>query len=54
MAEFFNMGGYAGFVWTAYGISAAALIWLAVSSRKQLKDTSKAVDAARTRRRGGT
>lgn len=52
MAEFFNMGGYAGFVWTAYAVSAAALIWLAVSSSKQLKETGKAVDAARARRRG--
>lgn len=52
MAEFFDMGGYAGFVWTAYGISAAALIWLAVSSRGQLKQTSEAVEAARARRRG--
>lgn len=54
MSDFFNMDGYAAFVWTAYGISAAALIWLAVSSRKRLKDTSKAVDEARARRRGGS
>lgn len=46
------MGGYAGFVWTAYGLSAAALIWLAVSSRKQLTESNKAVEAARNRRRG--
>jgi heme exporter protein D len=26
MAEFFHMGGYAAFVWSAYGISAAVLI----------------------------
>lgn len=52
MAEFLSMGGYASFVWTAYGISAAALVWLAVSSRKQLKETSEAVEAARARRRG--
>lgn len=52
MAEFFDMGGYALYVWTAYGVSAAALIWLAVSSRKQLKESAAAVDAARARRKG--
>ncbi|MBO6504530.1 MAG: heme exporter protein CcmD [Kordiimonadaceae bacterium] len=52
MAEFLSMGGYASFVWTAYGTSAAALVWLAVSSRKQLKETNEAVEAARARRRG--
>lgn len=52
MAEFLNMGGYASFVWTAYGLSAVALIWLAMSSRKRLKETDEAVDAARARRRG--
>lgn len=52
MAEFLNMGGYASFVWTAYGLSAAALIWLAMRSHKQLKETGEAVDAARARRRG--
>jgi len=26
MAEFFNMGGYAGFVWPAYGLALAILI----------------------------
>lgn len=32
MAEFFAMGGYAGFVWPAYGISALVLGGLVVSS----------------------
>lgn len=52
MAEFFNMGGYAAFVWTAYGLSAAALIWLAVSTRARLKTSAADVEAARARRKG--
>ena len=30
MAEFFNMGGYAFFVWTSYGIAAAILLLNAI------------------------
>ena len=30
MAEFFNMGGYAFFVWTSYGLAALVLIINAV------------------------
>jgi heme exporter protein D len=32
MSEFFAMGGYAAYVWPAYGISAAALLALGVMS----------------------
>lgn len=52
MAEFFEMGGYATFVWTAYGLSAAALVWLAFSSRKRQRDTDRSVAAMRARRKG--
>ncbi len=34
---FFNMGGYAGFVWPSYGVTAIVLVVLLVSSRKFLK-----------------
>lgn len=30
MAEWFAMGGYAGFVWPAWGVSAVALVGLAI------------------------
>lgn len=53
MADFFDMGGYAAFVWAAYGLSAAALVGLALSSRKQLKKSAEDVEAARARRKGG-
>lgn len=52
MTEFLDMGGYAAFVWTAYGLSASALVWLLVSSRRKLKASVVAVDAARARRKG--
>ena len=32
MSEFFNMGGYAGYIWPAYGVSALVLIGLIVQS----------------------
>jgi len=30
-SEFFNMGGYAFFVWSSYGISAVVLAWIFIS-----------------------
>ncbi len=37
MAEFFAMGGYADFVWPAYGLAALVLVWLVVSTLRSLK-----------------
>ena len=37
LAEFFAMGGYAGFIWPAYGISALVLVGLLVVSLHQLR-----------------
>jgi heme exporter protein D len=37
LTEFFNMGGYAAFVWTSYALSAAVLIGLGVSSWRRLR-----------------
>jgi len=42
MAEFFSMGGYGGYVWSAWGISSAILgllIWQSYRKRKQLEQT---------------
>ena len=30
-SEFFNMGGYAFFVWSSYGISTVVLAWIFIS-----------------------
>ncbi|VAW68818.1 hypothetical protein MNBD_GAMMA10-1482 [hydrothermal vent metagenome] len=31
VSEFFNMGGYAVYVWSSYGLTAAVLGWIFVS-----------------------
>lgn len=41
MSEFFNMGGYAVWVWGAYGISAAGLIGMLLWSVRTLKMREK-------------
>ena len=53
MADFFHMGGYAIFVWTAYGLAAGALILLAVTSIRGARKTRERVEALRPRRRKG-
>ncbi len=30
-SEFFNMGGYAVYVWSSYGIAAVVLTWIFIS-----------------------
>ena len=40
MAHFFAMGGYAAFVWPAYGVSfvgVGAMIWLTLSDYSRVK-----------------
>ncbi|MDA0652132.1 MAG: heme exporter protein CcmD [Proteobacteria bacterium] len=37
ISEYFAMGGYAGFVWSAYGAAALILIGLLVMSWKDLR-----------------
>ncbi len=37
MAAFFEMGGYAGFIWPAYGAVAVVLVGLMVLSRRSLR-----------------
>jgi heme exporter protein D len=35
MREFFQMGGYAFYVWTAYGLAAAVLLGMVLQSRSR-------------------
>lgn len=54
MSEFFSMGGYGGFVWSAYGVAALLLIGLAVISLRNLRARQAEVsvlEAASPRRR---
>ena len=37
LAEFFAMGGYAGFIWPAYGIAALVLVGVLAVSLQQLR-----------------
>ena len=37
MAEFFAMGGYGVYVWSAVGMSVAVLIWNWFSARRQMR-----------------
>ena len=41
MGEFLEMGGYAAFVWPAYGLSFGVLLLVAWFSLQNLKDTQK-------------
>ena len=41
---FFAMGGYAGFVWSAYGIAAAVLAGLSVYSWRRYRDSIVTVE----------
>ena len=55
--EFFDMGGYAVFVWPAYGIAAVILILLALLSWRALvaeRRTLEKLEAKHGRRRPGS
>lgn len=39
------MGGYGGYVWGAYGVTAAVIVWLIVTSRRMLA-RARAAEAA--------
>lgn len=54
VAEFLAMGGYAAFVWPAYGVAAVVLLLLLVATVRGLKEretTLKALEGARPPRR---
>ena len=55
--SFFEMGGYAAYVWPAFGVGALVLIALLALSLRRLKSREAAVrrlEAADGRRRRGT
>lgn len=49
MSEFFHMGGYAAFVWSAYGISALALIVAGVWTWRAMARAQKRLAQAEAR-----
>lgn len=44
MSEFFEMGGYAAFVWPSYVVTVAVLLGLGLGARAALKKQEKALD----------
>lgn len=51
LSTFLDMGGYGGFVWSAYGLAAFILIGLAIQSLVTLKHTETMLQQVRTIRR---
>jgi heme exporter protein D len=53
IAAFLAMGGYAGFVWPAYGVALVVLTGLAVNSWRRYRQSTIALDRLQQRRRPG-
>ncbi len=47
---FLGMGGYAGYVWPAYGVAALVLVWMTVQSLGAYRRTKDALDVAQANR----
>lgn len=47
MADMIEMGGYASFVWSSYGITFLALGLLALGSFKAMKNAQKSMETLR-------
>ena len=50
MSEFFAMGGYAAFIWPAYGIATVVLCGLLAVSLKSMREREALVDSLRSQR----
>jgi heme exporter protein D len=44
IGDFLTMGGYAGFVWSAYGLALAVLTGVAYDSRRRYRASIAALD----------
>lgn len=51
LRDFFDMGGYAVWVWSAYGVSAAGLVGMLVWSVRTLKAREKEFEVLKNSRR---
>ena len=52
MAEFFSMGGYAAYVWPAYGIAAVILVAMLIVSLRGLRRHEALLKTLETSRPG--
>ena len=41
MIDFFDMGGYGGFIWPSYAITFIALVWLFIASWRRAKTAAR-------------
>ncbi len=54
MTDWFAMGGYAAYVWPAYGVAAVVMGWLAVSSLMRYRSGRRELDRLQAGRRKTT
>ena len=52
VAEYLAMGGYAGFVWPAYAVTAVVMVGLLVSSVRSYRARSRELDRLQGAREG--
>lgn len=45
MAQFFSMGGYAAFVWPAYGVAAIVMLGILVETVRSLRARERELSA---------
>jgi heme exporter protein D len=53
VAEFFHMGGHAGFIWTSWGVAIAGLALLGVASWRRSARLVREAEMAKSARRAG-
>lgn len=53
VSEFFAMGGYAGYIWPAYGLTALVLGGLLIASWRSLRHREKTLKGLEALRKGG-
>jgi heme exporter protein D len=52
LTTFFDMGGYAVWVWSAYGVSVVALVGMVVLSLRSLRAREREFEMLKASRRG--
>jgi heme exporter protein D len=52
VVDYLAMGGYAGFVWPAYGVTAVVMVGLLVSSVRSYRARSRELDRLQDGREG--
>lgn len=53
MMDYFNMGGYAAWVWPSYALVAIGVVGVLVTTLRSLKARTREFEALKSARRGG-